>query len=120
MNGINIFTGLGKVQKQLIFNIKPNSENKGKVFDSIIKFMEFRDFSLADSVRPTYAVFKKKRGFIGIFKDTIKVRIKTLEYQLYVMIGSNMVQEDEKEKFEDEIDALKQFVDNKFKLKGED
>ena len=111
---------LGKIQKQLIFNIKPDSANKGKVFDSVVSFMEFRDFSLADSVRPTYAVFKRKRGIIGIFKDTITVRLKTLENQLYVMMGSNMAGEDEKEKFDDEIDALKQFVNNKFKLKSEE
>jgi len=118
----NIPTRLGKIQKQLIFNVKPDSTNKGKVFDSVVSFMEFRDFSLTDSVRPTYAVFKRKRGVIAFLfgSDVIKVRIKELENQLYVMIGSNMADEEKKEKFDDEIDALKQFVNNKFKLKSED
>ena len=113
--GENIPTKLGKIQKQLIFDI--DSEKKSKVFDAIVNFMEFRDFSLTDSIRPSFGVFKRKKGWIGLRKNKIKFRIKDLDKQVYVIIGSNMTSEGDREKFHDEMDALKQFVKNKFKLK---
>ncbi|MBI2139960.1 zinc ribbon domain-containing protein [Candidatus Woesearchaeota archaeon] len=108
-----ISSSLGKIQKQIILNIKPTKEYKTGIFDSILNFMEFRDFSLTDSVRPTYAEFQRKRGITGIFMDKIKVRIKELENQAYILVGSNMASSDKKEQFEDEMDALKQFLKNK-------
>ena len=72
---------------------------------------------MTDSIRPTFGIFKRKKGWTGLRKNKIKFRIKDLDDQLYVIVGSNMAGDDDKEKFHDEMDALSQFISNKFKLK---